>query len=75
VRWRGEARWEEIQQAIVWRERPGVETREKQLRIIHQHLHTHTDIHNTSQAFFIGHLIMMGKGCHTFEERMQVDVT
>lgn len=41
VRWRGEARWEEIQQAIVWRERTGVEPRDRQLSII-QSLRTGT---------------------------------
>lgn len=42
ARWRREARWEEIQQAIVWRERTGADPRERQLRIIHQSLLTHT---------------------------------
>lgn len=49
VRWRGEARWEEIQEAIVWREKIGTEPRERQLRIIH-HRHTEhqSDIPNWS---------------------------
>ena len=45
ARWRREARWEEIQQAIVWRERTGADPRERQLRIIHQSLLTHTHTH------------------------------
>ena len=49
VRWRREARWEEIQRAIVWRERTGADPREKQLNTIHQRLltrtHTHTHTH------------------------------
>lgn len=56
VRLRGEARWEEIQEAIVWRGTTGAEPRARQLRIIH-HIHTEhqSDIPN-------GHLILTGKG-------------
>lgn len=42
TQWSREARWEEIQKAIVWRERTGADPREKQLRTIHQSLLTCT---------------------------------
>lgn len=60
----GEARWEEIQVAIVWREKIGAEARERQLKIIH-HIHTEpqSDIPNWSPD-------LNWKGHYAFQEGM-----